>query len=376
MSETDAKKRLFYHKNPYDIQSTADLFLQATRENLLFQIANCPEYARIIKSRGFSPDDLKTEVDLCKIPVLPTLYFKRNRLFSIPEEKLTVNATSSGTKGAQSVVGFDAVSMRLGIAMMTNFLSYHKLISLMPANYLILGYEPSEHTQMGAIKTATGMTRFAPSLHKEYALKDTGCGYAPNPDGVQKALMRYAKSDFPVRLVGFPSYLWLLVNELENRGISLKLNRHSKVLLGGGWKQFSDGEIESEQLYKTVEKTLGIPRENCYEFFSAVEHPLPYVKCKNGHFHVPIYSRAFIRDVNTLEPVLDGQLGLLSFVTPLVGSMPLLSVVTDDLAVMYPAQNCGCGIQTPYFDLKGRAGVGGIKTCTTEAAELLKGAVQ
>jgi len=349
------------------------LFLQAVRENLLFQIEHCTDYARILKAQNFSPENIKTEADLWKIPVLPTLYFKRNRLFSMPEAELTVNATSSGTKGAQSVVGFDPESMRLGIAMMTRFLSYHKLISPLPTNYLILNYEPSEHTQMGAIKTSSGMIRFAPALHKEYALKDNGSGYSPNPEGVQKALFRYARSGFPVRLIGFPSYLWLLVSELEKQGISLKLNRNSKVLLGGGWKQFTGDQIDSEDLFKTVEKTLGIPCENCFDFFSAVEHPLPYIKCKNGHFHVPIYSRVFIRDVSTLEPVSNGQLGLLSFVTPLVSSMPLLSVVTDDLAISYPTVECGCGISTPYFDLKGRAGVDGIKTCTTEAAELLRG---
>jgi len=369
----DARKRLYYHKNPYDTENTAGLFFQAVRENLLFQTEHCPEYACILEKQNFAPDDLKTEADLHKIPVLTTLYFKRNRLFSMPEEKHSVNATSSGTQGLRSVVGFDAESMRLGIAMMTRFLSYHKLISVLPANYLILGYEPSEHTQMGAIKTADGMTRFAPALHKEYALKDAGTGYAPNPEGVRKSLFRYAKSGFPVRLVGFPAYLWFLVSELERQNVSLKMSRHSKVLLGGGWKQYSGEQIDSGKLFEGVEETLGIPRENCFEFFSAVEHPLPYVKCKNGHFHVPIYSRVFIRDVNTLKPVPDGQLGLLSFVTPLVGSMPLLSVVTDDLAISHPALKCGCGISAPYFDLKGRAGAGGIKTCTTEASELLRG---
>jgi len=364
---------LFYHKNPYEAEKTADLFLQAVRENLLFHMEHCPTYADILKARHFSPDDLKTEAGLWKIPVLPTLYFKRNRLFSMPEDQLSVSATSSGTQGAQSVVGFDANSMRLGVAMMTRFLSYHKLISKIPTNYLILGYEPSEHTQTGAVKTAHGITRFAPALHREYALKDTGSGYEPNPEGVKKALFRYAKSGFPVRLVGFPSYLWRLVGELEKRGISIKLHRDSKVLLGGGWKQFSGKQIESEKLFETVEKTLGIARQNCFEFFSAVEHPLPYLKCKNGHFHETIYSRVIVRDVKTLEPVPDGQIGLLSFITPLVGSMPLLSVVTDDLAAVYPEKTSDCEISTRFFDLKGRAGVGGIKTCTVEASELLKG---
>lgn len=56
--------------------------------------------------------------------------------------------------------------------------------------------------------------------------------------------------------------------------------------------------------------------------------------------------------------------------------MPLSSVITDDLAVLYNEKGCGCKINTPYFDLKGRAGVSQIKTCTTEAAELAKGGVK
>jgi len=139
--------------------------------------------------------------------------------------------------------------------------------------------------------------------------------------------------------------------------------------LGGGWKQFADEEIDRELFFTLIQDTLGIEKHNCYEFFSAVEHPLPYVKCKNGHFHIPIYSRVIIRDIKTLAPVPVGGLGLLSFVSPLVSSMPLTSVVTDDLAVLYDGSDCGCGINTPYFELKGRAGVAQIKTCTADALE-------
>ena len=87
---------------------------------------------------------------------------------------------------------------------------------------------------------------------------------------------------------------------------------------------------------------------------------------------MPIYSRVIIRDVGTLEPVPYGQMGLLSFVTPLVLSMPLSSVVTDDLAISYEG-GCTCGIKSPYFKLLGRAGVSQIKTCTADAAELMGG---
>ncbi len=369
----DARRKLFFHRNPYDLARTHALFMAAIRDNLRFHLENCPAYARMAAEQHFSMDQIQSEADLDKIPVIPTLFLKRNRLFSMPEDRLTVKATSSGTKGTHSIVGFDLRSLVYGIMMMVRFFSHYRVISLLPTNYIVLGYEPSAHTQMGAIKTAYGTTKFAPALHREYALKDTGASYALNIDGLRKALMRYARQGFPVRFVGFPSHMYFLARELSQKGIRLKLNRRSLILLGGGWKQFSDQEIDRDSFHRLIAETLGIPKSRCLEFFSAVEHPLPYIKCQEGHFHVPIYSRVIIRDVKTFAPLPEGKLGLLNFVSPLVFSMPITSVVTDDLAVLSGAGQCGCGIQTPFFDLYGRAGVSQIRTCTTDAAALLGG---
>ena len=369
----DLRRKLFLRKNPYDIEGTGSLFLEAVRNDVLFHAGNCPEYARILESEGFSIDEVDSEDMLYKIPAIPTLYYKRNDLCSVPEKDLIIKATSSGTKGLQSRVVFDRKTLFYGVLMMISYLSYHRLISLLPTNYIVLGYEPSAHTQMGAIKTAYGMTRFAPAVHREYALKDTGTGYEPNIEGIKNALVRYAESGLPVRFVGFPPYMYFLLKTLKEKGISLKLNRRSKVLLGGGWKQFAGEEIDRELLFEQIHETLGIEKSSCFEFYSAVEHPLPYVKCGKGHFHVPIYSRVIIRDAGTLEPPPGGSLGLLSFVTPLVSSMPLTSVVTDDMAVLYDGESCGCGIKSPYFELHGRAGVSQIKTCVTDALDLIRG---
>ncbi|MBG0788715.1 MAG: acyl-protein synthetase [Anaerolineaceae bacterium] len=363
--------KLFGQRNPYDLEKSQGAFLRLMRDNISFHREHCPNYREMLDNAGFKPEDIVTEEDLARLPVIPTLYFKRNRVFSIPEDKLVIKATSSGTKGTQSQVGFDRKSLLSGILMMIRFFSYHHILSLRPTNYIILGYEPSDHTQMGAIKTAYHTTKFAPALHRAYALRDTGTGYELNIEGLQKALHRYAKQGLPVRFVGFPSHMYFLANHLKQNKIQLKLNRHSKILLGGGWKQFSNEEIDRESFYALIHETLGIEKDHYHEFFSAVEHPLPYCKCVNGHFHVPIYSRVIIRDVRTLQPVPNGQLGLLSFVSPLVLSMPIASVVTDDLAILHEGERCGCGTNTPYFDLHGRAGVSQIRTCTTDAASLL-----
>lgn len=365
------KFRLFAGKNPYIDRDGA--YVTQLRENVSFHMQHCPEYDALLRARGFDPEQLQSNDDVPRLPPLTTLYFKRNRLLSVPERKLFLRATSSGTSGNKSQIGFDLPSFLLGVMMAARLFSFHHVISLRPVHYIMLGYEPSRQSDLGAMKSAYGSTFFAPALSRTYALKATKSGYEPNPDGVKSALLQFAKAGVPVRLVGFPGYLMLLLRELEKEGICLNLNKHSRIMLGGGWKQFTGEAVTPEQLHQLVEKRLGIPKERIHEFFSAAEHPLAYCKCKNGHFHVPTYSRVIIRDTVSMEPLPYGQAGLLNFVSPLVKSMPLVSVMTDDVAVLFAGEDCGCGIQMPYFQLLGRAGAHGIQTCSATAAELAKG---
>jgi hypothetical protein len=67
-----------------------------------------------------------------------------------------------------------------------------------------------------------------------------------------------------------------------------------------------------------------------------------------------------------------GEKGFLQFVSPYITSAPAHSVLMGDMAVMYPAEKCGCGITTPYFEILGRAGTSKNKSCAIAAAELLK----
>jgi len=366
------KTKLFFGKNPYSAKDDG-AFLRAVRENVRFHAEHNPKYAQILEHCEFSLDELTDEADLYKIPVLPTLYFKRNELFTVPKEKLVLEATSSGTKGQKSVVGFDRQSMLYGVGAAARLFAYHGMISALATNYIVLGFEPDGRLGLGAAKTAYGVTKFAPALHRVYALKKTEHGHAENREGVLDALLRYEKQGLPVRLVGFPAYLHILMIELRRRDISLRLHGRSMVILGGGWKQFSGEAIDNDSLFALVRETLGIARENCLEFFSAAEHPLPYCKCISGCFHAPVYSRVIVRDAETLLPVPNGTPGILSFVSPLVTSMPLVSVMTDDIAVLHGGGGCGCGIQTPCFELLGRANARGVHTCAATAAELTGG---
>ena len=369
----DYRKELFAHRDLYDLKGTDDLFFKAVKQNVLFHQTHCPEYAKILRLQGFSPDSLRDISDLYRVPPIPTLFFKSHELYSLPQKKLRINVTSSGTKGRQSHIGFDAGTLYYALRMVLRTFSRHGLISLCPTNYIVLGYQLSRHNSMGVAKTAFGATLLAPALHREYALKDTGSGYEVNMEGIKNALIRYGRMKFPVRFMGFPAYMYFLAREMKESGTRLKLPRGSKVLLAGGWKQFLAEKVDRDELYRMIEDTLGVPETGCREFFGAVEHPVVYCDCRNHHFHVPIYGRVIIRDVDTLLPVENGKPGLVNLITPLVGSVPLVSVMTDDLAVMHDGKTCGCGVDAPYFEILGRVGLQGIKTCAAGASELLGG---
>ena len=360
--------KLFRWRDPYDTAGSQALFAAAMAENVRFQAEHCPDYGRILRQQGETDPE-----DPAALPPIPTLYFKRHALFSLPERRLLIKATSSGTSGAMSRIAFDAGSLLRGLCMVRRMTRYHRLLSPVPCHYLILGYQPRRGNDTAFSKTGYGFTFFAPALSRTYALVWRDGGYQLDLEGLRRRLLRCAKGPFPIRTIGFPAYTWLLLSQMEQEGIHLQMPKGSKITMGGGWKQFEGQKVEKEELYRLAESVLGIAEEDCVEFFGAVEHPILYTTCKHHRFHVPVYSRVVIRDVDTLEPVPNGTPGLVNLMTPMVKSVPILSVMTDDIGILHDGGTCGCGIQSPWLEILGRVGARGLVTCAAGAAEFLKG---
>ena len=218
-----SRQRLFWHRGPYDLPSTDQLFLQATADCCAFHMARCPQYRAIAEHLGFSPDQLRTMDDLVRVPMLPTLFFKRHALFSMPKWRMGMKVTSSGTSGKFSRVGFDWGAIFAEIPMVLKLGWRHGLVSPRPANYVVLGYKPHRENSTGVTRTMFGLTFFAPPLRRFYALRMEGGQYVPDLDGAARALAQFARSPFPTRIVGFPSYLWFGLKRMEELGVSLHL---------------------------------------------------------------------------------------------------------------------------------------------------------
>lgn len=366
------RRQLYHYPDIYNHGATEHLFFSAVRQNVEFHRKNNLLYKRILDSRSFSAKELKSMEDLYKIPPIPTLFFKSHTLWTMKERHLAVHATSSGTGGTKSQIGLDWNALSLGARMGIGVGIAHGLFSLSPVNYLILGYEPARENQTAISKTQRASMLYAPKAHAAYALKYRNGQYRLDYKGLAQTLDSYEKQKFPVRIIGFPAYLYFLLKELKREGRRYRFPDKSMVLLGGGWKQFYQEQPEKEEVYCLLEEILGIREKNCREFFGAVEHPSLYCDCRCHHFHVPIYSRVIVRNIDTLKPVGYGQAGIMNFITPLTDSMPLISVLTDDLGILHPPGSCLCGNPAPYFEILGRAGLGEIRTCAANAAGYLE----
>ena len=365
------RRKLFYHREPYDLEGTEALFVRAARENCAYAYAHCPGYRAILDDAGFSPERLQTEADLAELPFLPTALFKRRRLFSMPRWRLPLVVTSSGTSGRASEIGFSVGDLWAGLLMVLHICKLRRLLSWRPCHYVVFGYQPKRRNRTGVSRTAFGVTLFTPALSRTYALRWKNGDYVLDLEAVQAAIVKHSRSRFPLRFMGFPAYAWFLMKRMDEQEVRVQLPKGSRLMLGGGWKQFYAEEVDKRAFYALAKKVLGLDDSDIIEFFGAVEHPIFYNDCERHHFHVPAYSRVLIRDPQTLRPVPNGVPGLVNLITPMDIGTPLLSVMTDDLGILHDAEACGCGIRSPWLELLGRVGLQDIKTCAAGASELL-----
>ena len=268
-----SRQRLFWRLRPYDAPGSDRAFLRACRDNCAYHIRHCPGYAAICRRLGFSPDQLRTMDDLARIPPIPTLFFKRRTLFSMPRWRMAMEVTSSGTSGKFSRIGFDWGSILAEAPMVVNLGFRHHLVSPKPAHCVILGYKPHKSNHTGVTRTMFGLTHFSPPLSRIYALQMAAGGYVPDLDAVARALKKLERSHFPTRVIGFPSYLWFGLKRMEELGLRVKLPKGSRIILAGGWKQHADQEVDKSALYALAKKTLGIQEDHINELFGAVGHP-------------------------------------------------------------------------------------------------------
>tara|TARA_Y100000590_G_scaffold281237_2_gene316137 strand:- start:23375 stop:24532 length:1158 start_codon:yes stop_codon:yes gene_type:complete len=358
-------------KEPYlPLNETEELFRNAMIENIKWHREKSPYYSSLCKERNFEEDNFKNLED---IPYILANFFKRHEIKSASDNEIGLHLTSSGTSGQKSQMFFDDWTISSAQQMVGNIFDYYGWRSDEKVNYLLFTYEPEEGSKLGTAYTDNFLCEFAPVNSVHYALRYTKSGHKFDVFGCIEALKRFEEEGLPVRIFGFPAFMNFTIAQMKELGIPpLKLNKESMTFFGGGWKGHQEKAISKKEFYSELEEMLGIPDRNLRDGFGSVEHCVPYVECENHEFHIPTYSRILIRDVKTLKPLKEGQVGYLNFISPYITSVPANSVLMGDLATIHSVSECGCNLKTPFFRIVGRAGLSKNKSCAIAASEILK----
>lgn len=371
-------QRLGDLRTPYASGAEIDaLFAEAVNEVNAWHAAGSPFYRSVWNSLPEGERrPLQTADGAVGLPLIHANFFKAHEARSVPFQQVVAHLTSSGTTGQKSQMFFDAWSIGSVTRMAAFVLDHYGFITPdQPNNYLNFSYEPIEGLKLGTAFTNKFLCDFAPIRSRAYALRAVGTEHVFDSFGTVEALLRYAEEDVPVRMIGFPSFLWFTLERMRAMGVPpLRLREDSFVYLGGGWKGHAGRQISKNELYDRVEEQLGIPHHRVRDSYGALEHGVTYAECERHRLHAPVWSRIFARCVETLRPLQHGEQGYLHAVSPFMTSAPVHSVLMGDLVTVYPGSACGCGLETSWFEIHGRAGTSTNRSCAVAAAELMEGA--
>jgi hypothetical protein len=166
-----------------------------------------------------------------------------------------------------------------------------------------------------------------------------------------------------VLFFGFTFMVWqYLVQALERAGRRLELS-DGILVHSGGWKKLQEAAVDAQTFRERARQTMGVDQViNFYGMVEQVggvyfENPLHYL-------HAPIFSEVIIRDPVTLEPLPDGQPGLVQVISCLPTSYPGHSLLTDDLGVIRGADPEGTGMGGRYFEIRGRVPKAELRGCS------------
>jgi len=347
--------------------SSKTLFLKAMKAIVDWHYKRNPVYYKLCEREGFSPSLLTTQEAIFRIPFIFVTVIKKYKLLSIADKDIFLTLTSSGTGGVKSAIYLDKSSLERIKKIVKNIFSSLNLYSPDEVvNYICFTYEPEYASWIGTSFSDRMLMELTGVGEAFFALRYSNGGFYFDKSGAMKSLKRFLRLPNPVRLLGFPSFLYQFIQDIEVR---LPMPESCFVITGGGWKTLADKEIPKQEFRKEIAHRLGIPVENVRDLFGFVEHGIPYVECEKGNFHIPIYSQVLARDPATLKPLPKGEVGLLHFLTPYITSMPTHSVLSSDLGSV--EEGCHCGRRGTYLKFIGRGGVRKLTGCAISALEVL-----
>ncbi len=308
--------------------------LQAKRLKRTVETAmNAPFYKKALADAGVGPNDIRTVDDVRRLPFTVKQDLRDNypygMLAASKDEHVRLHA-SSGTTGTPTAVFYTQDDI-------------DQWASLMARSMYCCGVRKSD-----TLQNMTGYGLFTGGLGIHYGAEKLGCLTIPAGAGNSKRQVKLIQ-DFGVTVAHIiPSYALYFAQFLKNAGIDPKSLPLRIALVGA--------EPHTEECRKRIEELLHLKAYNSFGL-SEMNGPGVAFECEY-QCGMHLWEDAFIAeiiDIETGEPVADGEVGELVMTTLTRQGMPLIRYRTRDL-VRFLTGPCKCGRTHRRLDrIQGRA---------------------
>jgi long-chain-fatty-acid---luciferin-component ligase len=349
-------------------------------------------YHKYCREKNIGPDNIKTNDDLAKIPLIPDLTFKRSpsgkdfaywlatvftgevpNIFiesADPTLDETINAFevagikvlhSSGTSGMMTFIPKDVNTMnracyecaKSGINLNDFFVDHALMCFPNPAKAsLAISSEIDVTAKLAKqahylfdFEMSAGMMQRAMSRSKKAAGTS---GSSPQNDMQQQTiarivhcLERLSKTEETFVLVGAPFMLLDMMHGLQKEGRSFDFGERGLISTGGGWRINENARIPLADFTKHVQDVLGIPETHCNDGYSSTELNEVLLQCPEGHYrHLPhTHLKAFVLGED-LTPLDYGESGRFAFLDALAHSYPGFFITSDQVRMLEQCPVC------------------------------------
>jgi len=318
-------------------------------------IANCPEYAAMMRGIGFDAGKCESYYN---IPFLPVSLFKELELKSIRQEDIFKVITSSGTTGqAVSKIYLDkataSAQQKVLVKIVSTFTGSERMPMLIIDSPSVIKNRDSFSARGAGI---LGFSIFGSD--RVYALNDDMEIDIPAMD----AFLEKHKGK-KVLLFGFTFMVWLhFYKELLKLGNKLDL-QNGVLIHGGGWKKLTTEAVSKDEFKQRLTDVCGL--SNIHDYYGMVEQTgCVYMECEYGYMHASVFSDIITRRHTDFSPCVSGEPGIVQVVSVLPESYPGHSLLTEDEGVIIGEDVCPCGRKGKYFHINGRLKMAEIRGCS------------
>ncbi len=356
---------LSYMRRGIDAPKDEDGFLRLALAVFEYQFTENEPYRRYCERRRVTPDKV---TDWRRIPAVPTAAFKEAGLICGGTDKAEIVFRTSGTSQGRERRGAHYVrDLELYEASALPNFAAHLLPDGAHLRTLVLG--PSSNlAQDSSLSWMLDLVRCTYGT--------AGSAHYVDEEGLQVErllgeLEGCEKQGRPVMLLGTAAAFVHVLDALEARQRTLRLAPGTRLMETGGTKGI-DHEMRRDELYRALTSRLGVSglyciaeygmTEMCSQFYDNVLRERARARPVWKRYKtIPPWVRTQVVDAESLEPVDDGNVGLLRHLD-LANFDSVMAILTEDIGV---TGNGG-------FEILGRAAGAELRGCSLAMSQWVK----